>query len=192
MDGGETPFMTIHLRVWMITDGFSPPSNHILQQESIPVGCVPPAHPPYMLQKPPDSQHLEGVWPWKGVQPYLPHIWMVTKDLSPPFYVLTYAETDADHKRFRIHFLFKKAENGTGILRGYTFRRYRLGVIVLLMFTFFAVYGGEEITTYYIINPPLCFDSIYIGFYRAFDYIIRFAAGILLERYGQTEISRGE
>ena len=107
---------------------------------------------------------------------------MVTKGLSRPFYVLNYAETDSDDKRFRIHFLSKKAEDGTGILRGYTFTRYRLGVIVLLMFTFFAVYGGEEITTYYIINPPLCFDSIYIGFNRAFDYIIRFAAGILLER----------
>ena len=110
---------------------------------------------------------------------------MVTKGLSRPFYVLTDTETDADRKLFRIHFLFKKAEDGTGILRGYTLRRYRLGVIVLLMFTFFAVYGGEEITTYYIINPPLCFDSIYIGFYRAFDYIVRFAAGILLERYGE-------
>ena len=92
------------------------------------------------------------------------------------------------HFKKSVLVLFKKKENGNGILRGYTFRRYRLGVIVLLMFTFFAVYGGEEITTYYIINPPLCFDSIYIGFYRAFDYIIRFAAGILLERYAQNRL----
>ena len=75
LDGSERPFVTINLRVWMVTEGF--------------FFCD---HPTNII-----NFYIAFGW-WRKV----------FGD------VLTDAETDVDHKRFRIHLLLTKIEQNYG------------------------------------------------------------------------------
>ncbi len=53
-------------------------------------------------------------------------------------------------------------------------RRWKLFIILLVLFLFFAVeIGGGEIITFYFLNPPFCWASDKIGLYSGIAFLIR-------------------
>ena len=57
-------------------------------------------------------------------------------------------------------------------------------VALLLLFTNVLIfYGGEEILTYYVLNPPFCWEAILIGFFKAWDYIVESIGCIIIIRW---------
>jgi len=62
-------------------------------------------------------------------------------------------------------------------------RRWKLQ-LVLLTFALFIVVelGTNEITTLYLLNSPLCWDSIFVGYYNGVTYLLKNAGSIVLLR----------
>ena len=77
-------------------------------------------------------------------------------------------------------------------------RRWKL---VASLFTFFLIsmmdFGAVEIITFYVLNPPLCWNSVLIGYYNSFAYIVQTIGSLLflklfhrcLQEYGLVIIS---
>ena len=91
-------------------------------------------------------------------------------------------------------------QKGIGVLSRNTPDKRRWKLIASL-FTFFLIsmmdFGAVEVITFYVLNPPLCWNSVLIGFYNSFAYVVQTIGSLLflklfhryLKEYGLVIIS---
>ena len=57
-----------------------------------------------------------------------------------------------------------------------------LGGMITMLLYMFASYGGGEMVTYYVLNPPLCWSHTLLGYYRATRFALQSVGAIVITR----------
>ena len=91
-------------------------------------------------------------------------------------------DTAPDAKLFTCENLLK----GLNVITKKTENKRRWKIILsLVIFSLIATldFGGTEIVTFYLLNPPLCWNSVLIGFFISEAYVVMTIGGVLFVKF---------